>query len=402
MKREQDLKRRTFKGARVFDGERFLRRDLHTLDDRLVDRHPEGAAVDVVELGDAYVVPGLIEAHAHLVLSEDIVQDGPLTQRLLKGARNARRQLRAGVTTLRDVGGPGTLTIDLADSIARGEVEGPRVVACGTFLCSTGGHVHYWGIEADGRDGVRAAVRKIVKDGGRFIKVMASGGVAEPSEDPEVSQYAPEELAMICEEADRWGRTVAAHAHPARAINDCLRASVRTIEHASFLDDEGIDLALEHGAFIVPTFVVYAAMADDPKLPVEQRDLSRRVLDRKADSFLRAVERGVRWGVGTDAGSFMPPGRLWQEMDYIAALGIPATRVIDAATRTNAEILELSDVGRLDAGAFADLVVLEEDPLVRLEALREPRMVIQAGRIVSGSDPWLHRSDLARVGGKDA
>lgn len=394
--------RRSFLNGLVFRQGQFVPADVHVADGRVVAAHPPGADVDAVDLAGAYVVPGLVDAHAHLVLSGDVARDAPLTQRLLKGVRNARAQLRAGVTSLRDVGGPGRIALDLAEAIANGVVEGPRVRASGSFLCATGGHVHYWGSEVDGADAARRGVRALVKQGAHFIKIMASGGVAEPSEDPELAQFDPEELAAICAAAQRLGRSVAAHAHPAGAIADCLRAGVRTIEHASFIDDEGCALAAERGAFVVPTFVVYQTMSQDPRLPASQRDLCRRVLDRKATTFLAARAAGVRWGVGTDAGSFQPQGHLWREMVHIAALGVPAPEVLTAATRTNAEILSDDAIGRLDPGCHADLLVVDQDPLADFHRLAEPSFVVQGGRDVVRPVSGLLRSERTSVGGTNA
>lgn len=151
---------------------------------------------------------------------------------------------------------------------------------------------------------------------------------------------------------------------------------MRTIEHASFIDDECIDLALENGTYIVPTFIVYEVMARSESLSQEQRDLAARVLNRKAESFLKAAAAGVRWGVGTDAGSFMPRGRLWEELRIIHGQGVAAETVLRAATLTNAQILQAPDVGSFHAGAWADMVVVPSDPLVDLTVLGQPTAVI--------------------------
>lgn len=344
-----------------------------------------GSDVEVVDLGGRYVLPGLIDAHAHLVLSPLAQRDEPLTARVLKGVRNARTQLRAGVTSLRDVGGPGRISVDLKQAIESGAVEGPRVSASGTFVCVTGGHVSYWGREADGVDDVLRATREQRKVGADFIKVMASGGVADEREDPNSTEFTRAELSAICEEANGSGMYVAAHAHPPGAILQCLEVGVRTIEHASFIDDRGIEVALRTGAYLVPTFIVYDVIARSEKLPVGQRDLAASMLEEKCRRFLAAEAAGVKWGVGTDAGTFMSQGGLWQEIAFLARLGLDVAKILTAATETNAEIMRDPDVGRLEAGCWADAVILEGDPIQDVDSLANPTAVIKGGKFVHQS-----------------
>jgi len=175
---------------------------------------------------------------------------------------------------------------------------------------------------------------------------------------------------------------VAAHAHPATAIRLCLEAGVRTIEHASFIDERGVELAVERGAYIVPTFIVYDVIARSETLGGFQRDLAARVLEKKAEAFLAAVAAGVKWGAGTDAGTYMPQGQLWQELLFIERLGVPAEAVLTAATRTNAEILQTDEIGRLEPGAWADLLVLAADPTADLTTLSTPTLVVKGGVVV--------------------
>lgn len=386
--------RATYCNGHLYRKGRFEASDFEVVDGRIssiTPRQPElgkrEESPDHVDLGGAYVIPGLVDAHAHLVLSPDAERHEQLTARVLKGARNARIQLEAGVTAVRDVGGPGRIALDLKDAIEAGVLPGPRVSSSGSFISITGGHVSYWGREADGADDVRRAVREQRKAGADFIKIMASGGVADASEDPSLSQYTRSELEVICQEASSAGTYVAAHAHPAAAIRHCLEAGVRTIEHASFLDEAGIEIALTKSAYIVPTFIVYEVMARSEHLSSTQRNLASYVLERKSESFMAAVNAGVMWGVGTDAGSFMPQGQLWQEMLFIHRLGVPADEVIKAATLTNAEIMRSERLGRLEPGSWADAVVFDSDPTMNLDVLKDPSLVIKGGRVV-------HRNEI--------
>lgn len=398
--------RATFVNGILYRAGRFESADFEVVNGRIssITPRPPGPtgreqSPHTIDLGGAYVLPGLIDAHAHLVLSPDAERHEPLTARILKGARNARLQLEAGVTAVRDVGGPGRIALDLKDAIEASVLPGPRVSSSGSFISITGGHVSYWGREADGADDVRRAVRELRKTGSDFIKIMASGGVADATEDPNLSQYSRHELEAISQEARSAGTYVAAHAHPARAIRRCLEVGVRTIEHASFLDEACIELALEKGAYIIPTFIVYDVMSRSERLSTAQRDLAAKVLGRKSESFLAAAKAGVMWGVGTDAGSFMPQGQLWQEMLFLQRLGIPATDVIRAATITNSEIMRADDLGRLEPGCWADAVVLDSDPTQNLEALQRPTLVIQGGRVVH-STTVLPTVPTAQLGGE--
>lgn len=381
--------RATFRNGRLYREGRFQRADIEVVDGRIATINAStalgraGTDVNEVDLGGAFVIPGLVDAHAHLVLSQDAARAEPLSARVLKGVRNARVQLRSGVTSVRDVGGPGRIAVELKEAIRAGMVEGPRANTSGSFVCAPGGHVSYWGREATGEEDVRLAVREQRAAGADFIKIMASGGVADEGEDPETPQFEPGELRALVSETASTGTYVAAHAHPATAIRLCLEAGVRTIEHASFIDERGVELAVERGAYIVPTFIVYDVIARSETLSRFQRDLAARVLEKKAEAFLAAVAAGVKWGAGTDAGTYMPQGQLWQELLFIERLGVPAEAVLTAATRTNAEIMQTDEIGRLEPGAWADLLVLAADPTADLTTLSAPTLVVKGGVVVN-------------------
>jgi imidazolonepropionase-like amidohydrolase len=372
--------RRVYTQANVFNGEGFTLTSVevdHGKITRVGGDKPAG--VPQVNLGGRYLVPGLIDAHAHLVLSTDSPREEGALPRAIKSTRNAQIQLRSSVTAVRDAGGPSRINIELALAVQAGIVPGPRIKACGTFLSITGGHVSYWSREADGEDDVRRAVREQLKEGAHYIKIMASGGVADGSENPERAQFSRKELDAIVEEATQGQTYVAAHAHPARAIRDCLLSGVRTIEHASFIDQECVELALQKEAYIVPTFIVYQVIAQSGKTPAAQRDLSQRVLEQKGQRFLEAIRQGVRWGVGTDAGSFMPQGCLWQEMELIRQLGVAASEVLWAATWGNAQLIQEPMLGKVEPGFHADFVVLDSNPLEDFAVFAQPRWVFKAG-----------------------
>lgn len=371
------------KNAQVYDSGRFYPANLN-LKNGVIHAIESPSSVGIgIDVHNRFVIPGLIDAHAHLTLSANAERYGTLTSRLLHGVHNAKQHLIAGVTSVRDMGGPGAITVEMKQAIEAGTIPGPRAETSASFVCTTGGHVHYWGREADGVSEVTKAVREQFKAGAGFIKIMASGGVADDHESPELAQYSQPELEAIVAEAARHGSYVAAHAHPAEAIKNCIIAGVKTIEHASFLNQECIDLALANDVTIVPTFSVYVRMAHAETLPQKQRDLAMRVLEKKSELFLHAVSEGVRWGVGTDAGTFQPPGTLADELVYLASLGIPTRDVIDAATIGNSALLPSHGVGKLAAGRKADLVVLHENPLINLETTQTPALVFKGGECIT-------------------
>jgi imidazolonepropionase-like amidohydrolase len=345
----------------------------------------EGADTIRIDASGKWVIPGLIDAHVHLLLSMDSPRDDSEEQRLLKAARNARRHLLAGITTVRDCGAMKKLNIEVARAVDAGVLPGPTIIACGDFIAMTGGHVHYWALEADGPDELRKAAREQIKAGARFIKLMASGGAADPSESPDAPQLDEEEMRAAVAEAKKRGLKTASHAHSEQSILASLRAGVDTIEHATHLSAVAVDALLEAGAWIIPTFAVYRTIAADPRLPLEQREIARRVYQAKAPLFLAAVRQGVKYGVGTDSGSYYPHGNLATEMECMVESGLTCREVLMAATLSNAEALGIAKTtGTLEPGKRADMVVLSQDPLSHIGAVRQVDMVIKGGDVVSG------------------
>ena len=356
------------------------------IEDGLIKEVGEAKCCDAecVDATGRWVVPGLIDAHVHLLLSQDSPRAESREQRLIKAVRNARRHLEAGVTTVRDCGAMAKLNIEIAKAIGNGVSAGPNVVACGDFIAMTGGHVWYWAHEADGPDEVRKAVRQQIKAGAGFIKVMASGGAADPSESPNAPQLDEDEMRVAVHEARKAGVLVASHAHSEHAILASLRAGVDTIEHGTYLREAVGDALLESGAAIVPTFAVYRTISRNTTLSKAQRDIAKRVYDAKCPLFASAAKRGIRYGVGTDSGSYYPAGALVDEMQCMVETGLSAKEVLLAATRSNAEILGVGSVcGSIEKHKRADLLVLKDDPVRDICALRDVEHVMKDGVRVS-------------------
>ncbi|MFF3619278.1 amidohydrolase family protein [Streptomyces sp. NPDC002467] len=367
---------------------------------------PPGAGKDVrvLRAAGATVLPGLIDAHVHLlVTSLDLPSiaswtPGYLTVRALA---EAERMLRRGFTTVRDVGGADH---GMARALAEGLALGPRLIHGGKALSQTGGHgdLRPLGDDsapccenrpnfariADGVDAVRAAARDEFRKGAAHLKVLLSGGVASPHDEIAAVQYSEEEVRTAVEEADNHNRYVTVHAYHPRAIDRALRAGVRCVEHGNLIDDATVDLLLERDAFLVPTLIAYERTAElgrQAGLP----ESSHRKLTEVRDHGLAALERAHRAGVNLVYGSDLlgPLHSAQLEEFTLRAQVQPAADVIRSATSTAARLLRMEgEIGTLAPGAHADLLVIDGDPLADLTALTNPqrhlRHVVKAGTVL--------------------
>ncbi|MCP2165009.1 metal-dependent hydrolase family protein [Goodfellowiella coeruleoviolacea] len=382
--------------------------DLLSVDGRIAESGPRltaPAGASTVDVAGAVVLPGLVDAHVHVTAATADL--GALTtwSPSYVAAHSARimgQMLDRGFTTVRDAAGA---DYGLADAQAEGLIRGPRLLFCGRALSQTGGHgdnrgrgTHLaddhpccagLGRVADGVDAVRAAARDELRKGAHHLKVMASGGVASPTDRIDSTQYSDEELRAIVAEAEAANRYVAAHAYTARSVNRALRAGIRSIEHGNLIDDESVALLREHDAFLVPTLVTYWALKQEGiehGLP----ERSWRKVDEVLDAGLAALERAARGGVRLVYGSDLLGGmhRHQNEEFRIRAQVQQPIEVIRAATVTAAELVNLAgEVGTLAVGAHADLIVLDGDPLADIGVLADPRhirAVVQSGQVVAG------------------
>jgi imidazolonepropionase-like amidohydrolase len=342
---------------------------------------PEAARV--VELAGRAVLPGLVDAHTHLTHGYAQAVTDEAAAQGVRSTFQALRALRAGLTAVRELGSYRQVDIALRDAIAAGRVLGPRMLCAGTYLTITGGHGHPKGRAADGPAEVRRAVREQFLAGADLIKVMCSGGAARADESPDASQFTPEEIGAIVDEAALAGRRVAAHAHPTRSIKWALEAGAYSIEHGTFLDDECSDLLMQKGAFLVPTLNVYQSIAASDRWP-HLRERAEFLYAHKTKSFRRAAQRGVAWAVGSDTSMFLPIEDFWQELAAISqVLEVEPSQVIAAASKGNASLLGLEQLGEITAGYLADLVVIDEgDPTRDLSALAKVRYTICGGRLI--------------------
>lgn len=385
-----------YRAALLFDGrsDQPVRDGAVVVDgDRIVYAGPVSGApqpAETVDLGDATLLPGLIDAHVHLVwsagsLPHELVSSESRYITVLRCAANAARHLRAGVTTIRDVGSTDGMALDVARAIERGVLRGPRVVAAGRALAMTGGHAHYLGREVDGADAVRQAVRAELKAGADCIKLMASGGVYGHREEMGNPQLTVEEMRAGVDEAHKAGRKVTAHAYSSQAIANALDAGVDCLEHGSFLEGEAAERMRSDGVFLVPTLSVYRAMhAAGPELgtPDYLRQKTEYVMAASRTSFRTALEAGVRLASGTDCGApGHPHGALFAELAAMVEYGATPAQALLTATSGAAELLGLTDeIGTLEPGKLADVIAVAENPLDNIRALRDVRLVVHNGQ----------------------
>ncbi len=372
---------------------------------------------EVVEFPDGTLLPGLIDCHVHLNLPGDGTpfvdtvreSDGVL---IALSMRNARAALRSGITTLRDCGGRGSTIFEVRRALDLGYGEGPRIVVCGQPITTTGGHTWYFGGEADGVDGVRQKAREMAKLGADFIKVMGSGG-GTPGTKAWLPSFSKEEIAAVTDEAHRLGRKISVHCLCAEAMDYAVDAGVDQIEHASFMVDAARTQvfvpAVAHniarsGIFVTATLAVTLhpildLTAKEGQTPEERAyvENSQATHEENLKLFALLLDAGVRFVAGTDAGwLFTTFGSLVDEMDLMHEGGLSSLETIASATSRAAEALGLKDkVGTIREGFEADIIAVEGNPLTSLGALRNVRMVMQAGqlRFAEEQKPQYHRTD---------
>lgn len=356
---------------------------------------PKGATV--IEGEGHALLPGLIDCHIHYCLDagpdslRSLEQDDP-TVTAVKAVTHARATLEGGVTTVRDVGSRDHISISVTRAIRAGIIPGPRTLNAGLAICMTGGHAWFIGRQADGMDDVVKAVQEQVRAGADVIKFIATGGVLTPGTSPGAAQLTLEELKAGVEEAARAGRRVAAHAHGAQGMKNAIRAGVHSIEHGTLLDDEAIGLFLTYGTFLVPTLSAIQSgceMGKQGGMPDYAVQKSVALGGEQKKTFHKAVKAGVRIAMGTDAGTpFNPHGRNAQELRRMVEFGMTPMQAVEAATRSAATLLGLdSELGTIEAGKQADLILVNGNPMDDIALLQEPSnvvCVIQGGRIVKG------------------
>jgi len=398
------------RAARLFDskaGRLISPGLLVAADGKILGVGPEASippGAETIDLGDATLLPGFIDAHTHL--SGEYIEDWrqgfldqlrkTVAERALDATENLRNTLMAGFTTCRDLGGADFIDVGLRNAVRDGKIVGPRMLVATHAIGATGGHCDSGGVRygliketgiedgvANGADAVRNAVRFNVKYGADIIKTCATGGVLSLTDDVDTPQLTQAELDALVDEAHALRRKTAAHAHGATGAKRAIRAGIDSIEHGTFLDDEALEMMRARGTYYIPTLMAPWWLGQQLEkgvyMPPEIAAKVRAAAAAIDATFRKALARGVRIGLGTDAGVY-PHGRNAGEFALLVKLGMPPIEALKAGTSVDAELLGVADrLGSLEKGKIADVVAVPGDPTVDIAQTGKVLLVMKEG-----------------------
>jgi imidazolonepropionase-like amidohydrolase len=359
-----------------------------------VDHTPSwGRDVVRIDASSRFVLPGLINCHTHISLdaspdpTSSFLRDG-ISRATIKMARSLEKTLKEGITTIRDLGGPGGIDIALRDMVKEGVIPGPRILVSGRPICMTGGHAHKMGVEVDGPHEARKAARAELKAHVDLLKVMATGGVMTQGVEPGAPQLTVDEMKAVAEEAEKAGTYVAAHAHGNMGIINAVKAGIRSIEHGTLMEEKTAELMAEHHVYYTPTFIsakrIYEGGAE-VGIPEAVRKV-REMMEPRRKSLHLAYEKRLNILLGTDAGTPMNGhgiDGLVEQMLILNRECMSPKELLVSATSLAAKALMIdSQVGRIEEAKIADLILLDRDPFMDLSTLRNVKTVIKEGCIV--------------------
>ena len=394
------------KGATLIDGnggQPIANSAVHVKGERIAwagsadDLPADARDAKSIDVSGKWLMPGLIDAHIHICYngSDSVftLLEKHRDELVLEAVDICKRVLSHGVTSIRDVGGEQYIEMSLRNAIDRGFIQGPRMKLSGRVISMTGGHAHFIAREADGPDEMRKAAREQIKAGADLVKLMATGGSATPGQDIHASQLTVEEIAAVTEVAHMMGRHVAAHCHGTGGIRNCMLGGVDTIEHGTYLDEETADMMVANGAQLVLTLGAgNPDLESYPLSPVQRADAERRKpmieqgVKQIRETIALARAKGIFLGIGTDAGGNPLAPHLFsmaRELELLVENDLSAMEAISIGTRNNAKVLRWDDeIGTVEAGKYADLLLLDADPLLDIRNLRQIHAVIKGGQKV--------------------
>lgn len=375
----------------VGNGEVLENATVYVEDDKIVSIADTDAGLPEntqrIPIGNAMLFPGFIDCHVHLIMDG---QSDPIAAlagesaviSTLKSAKNSWATLKAGITTVRDMGGKDGIDLGLKQAIESGLIKGPRVLASGHLICMTGGHGWPIAREADGPDDVRRAAREQIKAGADQVKFMATGGVLTPAVEPGSAQLTCEEMKAGIEEAHKAGKKTATHAMGSQGILDALHAGIDSIEHGIYLTDEIISFMKKNKIFYVPTIAAMyhigkmGVKAGIPAWAVEKNNI---VTPHHKESVKKAHKAGIAIAMGTDAGTpFNYHGKNLMEIPLLVRHGLSPMEALVAATDTASQVLGMENrIGTIEQGKMADLVLVKHNPLEDINILNEADIIIR-------------------------
>jgi len=350
----------------------------------------------VVDLANHWMLPGLIDTHVHVVMSAQRdpydLYSKPVSEITIAAVKNARNLLYAGFTTVRDMGACEYVDVAIRNAITQGHIEGPRLKAAGKPLIMTGGHGWFLGgRQADGPDECRKAAREQLFHGADHLKMMATGGGLTKEGEPGLPQLTQEEMTAIVEEAHNAGKKAAAHCHGLQGIRNAVFAGVDSIEHGSFANNSILEEMAKKGVFLCICMRATSLQVSGDAIPAYMMERAKRILGAQLDNCRRAHEMGVKQAFATDAGTPLNPhGENAKEFAFFLQCGFSEMEAIQGATSSAAELLGILDqVGTLEVGKLADILVLNHNPLEDISVLERPEeeinLLLQEGRVIRTS-----------------
>ena len=399
------------KAARLFDGksESLMKPGVVVVTDGKIAAVGPGAKIpagaEIIDLGDATLLPGFIDAHTHIteLYSEDYTRSmleglqKPIPQMALEASVIARTTLMAGFTTVRDVGSHDYLDVGLRNAIDKGTVPGPRMLVSVHAIGATGGHCDDNGFRAGifgketgpeegvihGPDQARYAVRLMHKYGATVIKTCATGGVLSLTDAVDTPQLTQDELNALVDEAHALKLKAAAHAHGAEGAKRAIRAGIDSIEHGSFMDDEALELMKQHGTYYIPTLMAVQGLSEQIQkgvpIPPTILEKAKTAIAALHKTFQKALAKDIKIGLGTDAAVY-PHGRNAEEFHQMVDFGMKPINALKAGTSVDAALLGLSDkIGTLEPEKLADVVAVPGDPLENIRQTEHVFFVMKEG-----------------------